>query len=64
MPAWRCWFSKASSAIPRRDLFVFGRRTGSLLKIIWYDGIGMSLYTKRVGEGRFVWPSVRDGILS
>ena len=29
------------------DLWVFRGRSGSLVKIIWHDGIGMSLYAKR-----------------
>ena len=46
------------------DLFVFRGRTGSLIKIIWHDGIRMSLYAKRLEQGRFVWPSAREGIVS
>ena len=30
------------------DLFVFRGRSGSLVKIIWHDGLGMSLYSKRL----------------
>ena len=43
------------------DLFVFRGRAGSLVKIIWHDGIGMSLYAKRLEKGRFIWPSAKDG---
>ena len=46
------------------DLFVFRGRAGSLLKIIWHDGLGMSLYAKRLEKGRFVWPSAKDGVVS
>ena len=46
------------------DLYVFWGRAGSLLKIIWHDGIGMSLYAKRLERGRFVWPSAKDGTVS
>ena len=46
------------------DLFVFRGRAGSLVKIIWHDGIGMSLYAKRLEKGRFIWPSARDGVVS
>ena len=28
------------------------------------DGIGMSLYAKRLKKGRFIWPSARDGVVS
>ena len=34
---------------------------GDLIKIIWHDGIGMSLYAKRLERGRFLWPSPADG---
>src|SRR3546814_3837065 len=30
------------------DLWVFRGRSGTLVKIIWHDGIGMSLYAKRL----------------
>jgi len=46
------------------DLYVFRGRAGSLVKLIWHDGIGMSLYAKRLEKGRFVWPSAKDGIVS
>ena len=39
------------------DLFVFRGRRGSLIKILWHDGLGMSLYAKRLERGRFIWPS-------
>ena len=43
------------------DLYVFRGARGELIKIIWHDGIGMSLYAKRLEHGRFVWPSPADG---
>jgi transposase len=46
------------------DLWVFRGRRGDLVKIIWYDGIGMSLYAKRLERGRFIWPSAEDGAVS
>lgn len=46
------------------DLFVFRGRRGNLLKILWHDGIGMSLYAKRLEHGRFVWPSPATGSVS
>ena len=44
------------------DLYVFRGRDGSLIKILWHDGIGMSLYARRLEHGRFVWPSATDGV--
>jgi len=46
------------------DLYVFRGRNGSLIKILWHDGIGMSLYAKRLERGRFIWPLVTAGVVS
>jgi transposase len=46
------------------DLYVFRGRGGSLLKILWHDGVGLSLYAKRLERGRFVWPSAKDGVVA
>ena len=46
------------------DLFVFRGRRGDMVKIIWHDGLGMSLYAKRLDRGRFIWPSPADGIVA
>lgn len=47
------------------DLYVFRGRSGSLIKILWHDGLGMSLYAKRLERGRFIWPSsASDGVVS
>ena len=46
------------------DLFVFRGKRGDLLKIIWHDGLGMSLYAKRLEKGRFIWPTPADGVVA
>ena len=46
------------------DLYVVRGRGGSLVKIIWHDGIGSSLYAKRLERGRFIWPAVEGGAVS
>ena len=46
------------------DLFVFRGRRGDMVKIIWHDGLGMSLYAKRLERGRFIWPPAVDGVVS
>jgi transposase len=46
------------------DLYVFRGRRGDLLKILWHDGLGMSLYAKRLERGRFIWPSPVDGAIA
>jgi transposase len=40
------------------DLYVFRGKSGKLIKILWHDGLGMSLYAKRLERGRFIWPSM------
>ena len=39
------------------ELFCFRGRRGSLMKVLWHDGVGMSLYVKRLDHGRFIWPT-------
>jgi transposase len=46
------------------DVFVFRGRGGSLVKALWHDGIGLSLYAKRLDRGRFVWPVTVDGVVA
>jgi transposase len=46
------------------DLYVFRGRRGDLVKVLWHDGIGMSLYAKRLERGRFIWPSPADGVVA
>lgn len=46
------------------DLYVFRGKRGDLVKILWHDGLGMSLYAKRLEKGRFVWPSPADGVVA
>jgi transposase len=46
------------------DVFVFRGRSGSLIKAIWHDGVGLSLYTKRLDRGKFIWPQTVGGVVS
>ncbi len=43
------------------DIFAFRGRRGDLIKILWHDGLGMSLYAKRLERGRFILPSSAGG---
>lgn len=45
-------------------LFVFRGRRGDLIKVIWWDGQGACLFSKRLERGRFVWPSPIKGKVS
>lgn len=43
------------------DVFVFRRKRGDLVKLVWWSGDGMNLYAKRLERGRFVWPQATSG---
>jgi hypothetical protein len=42
------------------DLYVFCGKRCNLVRILWHDGIGLSLYAKRLERSRFIWPSPAD----
>lgn len=42
-------------------LFAFCGNRGDLVKLLWYDGQDMCLFSKRMDRGRFVWPSTKAG---
>ena len=45
-------------------LFAFRGRRGDLVKLLWYDGQGLCLFSKRMDRGRFVWPVTKTGKVS
>jgi len=46
------------------NLFVFRGRRGDLIKMLWHDGQGACLFSKRLERGRFLWPSPADGAVT
>jgi transposase len=45
-------------------VFVFRGRRGDLIKLLWWDGDGLCLFSKRLERGRFVWPKAESGTVS
>jgi len=41
-------------------LFVFRGKNASLLKILFWDGTGLCLFTKRMDRGSFAWPRMAE----
>lgn len=44
-------------------IFVFRARRADRVKLVFWDGTGMVLVSKRLEDGRFHWPGVDDAIL-
>lgn len=44
-------------------LFAFRGKRADLIKLLFWDGTGLCLFTKRIEQGHFVWPrmSVHGG---
>ena len=42
-------------------VFVFRGRRGDLIKLLWWDGDGLCLFSKRLERGRFIWPKAESG---
>ncbi|ELL1652360.1 IS66 family insertion sequence element accessory protein TnpB [Salmonella enterica] len=42
-------------------LFIFRRRRGDKIKVLWADSDGLCLFTKRLERGRFVRSATRYG---
>ena len=42
-------------------VFVFRGRRGDLIKLLWWDGDSLCLFTKRLERWRFIWPQATDG---
>ena len=38
-------------------VFAFRGRRAGLIKLIWHDGVGLCMLTKRLEQGQFAWPS-------
>jgi transposase len=45
-------------------VFVFRGRRGDLIKVLWWDGDGLCLLSKRLERGRFVWPRASSGTVA
>lgn len=44
-------------------VYVFRAKRADRVKLIFWDGSGVVLVAKRLEEGQFRWPAVRDGVM-
>ena len=45
-------------------VFAFRGKRAGLIKLLWHDGIGLCLLTKRLEHGQFIWPTTGTGAIS
>ena len=44
-------------------IYVFRAKRADRLKIVFWDGTGLVLISKRLDEGKFKWPRIVDGVM-
>ena len=58
---WRCWSRSTLKKDPfSGHLFAFRGKRASMLKMLFWDGNGLCLFTKRLDQGGFVWPRMAE----
>ena len=45
-------------------VFVFRSKRADRLKILFWDGSGLVMAYKRLEETAFIWPEIRDGVMT
>jgi transposase len=45
-------------------VFAFRGKRAGLIKVLWHDGIGLCMLTKRLERGHFIWPMTGTGAIS
>jgi transposase len=44
-------------------IYVFRSKRADRLKLIFWDGTGVCLFSKRLEDGEFRWPQIKDGVM-
>lgn len=44
-------------------VYVFRARRADRIKLVYFDGTGVCLLSKRLEDGKFCWPAVTDGVV-
>jgi transposase len=44
-------------------IWVFRSKRTNRVKLLWWDGTGICLLTKRLENGQFCWPAIADGTM-
>jgi len=46
------------------QVFIFRGWRGDLIKLLWWSGDGLCLFSKRLVRGRFLWPQATSGTVA
>lgn len=44
-------------------IYVFRSKRANRIKLLWWDGSGICLLTKRLENSHFCWPAIADGVM-
>ena len=44
-------------------IYVFRARRADRIKLVYFDGTGVCLFSKRLEDGKFQWPAIADGVV-
>jgi transposase len=44
-------------------IYVFRSKRANRVKLLWWDGTGICMLTKRLENGQFCWPAIADGTM-
>ena len=44
-------------------IYVFRAKRADRVKLVFWDGTGVCLFSKRLEEGEFHWPKIEDGVM-
>lgn len=44
-------------------IFCFRSKRADRVKLVFWDGTGLCLFSKRLEEGKFHWPRIQDGVM-
>ena len=44
-------------------VYVFRARRADRIKLVYFDGTGVCLFSKGLEDGKFQWPTIADGVV-
>jgi transposase len=44
-------------------IYAFRAKRADRVKLLFWDGTGVCLFTKRLEQGKFRWPKIEDGVM-